>query len=271
MLMPRSPGRVKLSPEILSTTRPKGLRPAGWCGMAIGFAIMRPSYSLPEFPVDEPLDRHAVFLGHLADGLLVVLDERLLQQDLLGVEVAQPPFDHLVDDVLGLAFLERRLAQDRTLLVDHGRIQVLAVKASGRMAAMCMQMSLATSGAAFDLQQHARDRRRVVAVAAASPVDPHHPPTLNTSRMRLNRSSFCSPQRRAGLAGRRLGQQFVGRLGTGTGRQLPGQVVGQLDELLVLRHRGAFALQFDHRADRRIETGVDAESAERRLAARPAW
>ena len=85
--------------------------------------------------------------GELAHGLLVVLDERLLEQHALGEEVAQPAFDHLGDDVLRLAFLAGRLGEDLTLLVDRGRIEVfLGQRPAGFMAAMCMPTSLAASG-----------------------------------------------------------------------------------------------------------------------------
>ena len=73
----------------------------------------------------KPDQLHARLLGGLADGLLVVLDERLLGQAALGVEVAQPALDHLVDDLFGLAFLAGGLGEDFPLLGDHRRVQFL--------------------------------------------------------------------------------------------------------------------------------------------------
>src|SRR5690606_22611335 len=76
------------------------------------------SLLLSQFPVDELDELDPLTLGISADGLLVILHERLLGEDALGIEVLQTPFNHLVDDVLGLPFLEGRLAQDLAFLVD---------------------------------------------------------------------------------------------------------------------------------------------------------
>ena len=59
------------------------------------------------------------FLGDLADRLAVVLHERLLDQAALGVEILQPAFDHLCDDVFRLAFVAGGLGQDFPLLGDQ--------------------------------------------------------------------------------------------------------------------------------------------------------
>ena len=76
----------------------------------------------------------------------------------------------------GLPSCAGGLGEDFPLLGDGRRIEVLLARApSGRMAATCMQMSLASSAvAALDLQEHA-DGAVVMGVAAAGAVDPHQP------------------------------------------------------------------------------------------------
>ena len=67
--------------------------------------------------------------------------------------------------------------------------------------------------------------------------------------MRLFRSSNCCFSVWPGLLGDGWASSASGVAAPGPGGQLLGQVVGQLHELLVGGHRGAFATQVDHRAD----------------------
>ena len=60
-------------------------------------------------------------LDHLADLGLAVDHEGLLQQHRLFVEFAHPAFDHLLDDVLGLAGLARDVGLDGALALHHVR------------------------------------------------------------------------------------------------------------------------------------------------------
>ena len=155
-------------------------------------------------------------------------------------------------------------------LLDLGRIQVLAAQGQRAHRRNVHAHVLGQFRAASrDLQQHARDRRCVMAVAAARPVDTNHPPDVEYFANPIEQIVLLLPQGRAWLARRRLVQQFVGRLGARPRRQLAGQVVRQLDQLRILRHRVAFALQLDHGANRRIETGEDAKSTKRRFAVGP--
>ena len=62
--------------------------------------------------------------GDFADRLLVVLDERLLGEDVLGVEIAHPAFDHLFDDVVRLAFLAGLLGEDFAFFVDQRLVEI---------------------------------------------------------------------------------------------------------------------------------------------------
>ena len=117
------------------------------------------------------------------------------------------------------------------------------------MAATCMAMSLATSALPpLDFDQHAR-RCRCDGRSRRTAVDPHDPRQLEHLADAVEHVVLLLRQRRAGLLGRRLLQQLLGRLAPGPGGQLLGQVVGQLDELLAVGHRRAFAAQLDHRAD----------------------
>ena len=79
----------------------------------------------------------------------------------------------------------------------------------------------------------------------------------NTSRILPSISSFHCSQRHALAARRRLLPEFLGRLRAGAGGELLGQVVGKRDDLLVLGDGRRFDLQFDHRADARLEARVD--------------
>src|SRR4051794_31610933 len=92
MPMPRSPAWLKLSPESLRMTRVKRGE------SAIG------SLAFAQFPVHKLFHLHALVFCIFADRRAVLFHERLLEQDLLGVEVLEPPFDHLIDDVGRLAF-----------------------------------------------------------------------------------------------------------------------------------------------------------------------
>ena len=85
--------------------------------------------------------------------------------------------------------------------------------------------------------------------------------------MRLFRSSNCSLQRLARLAGRRLGEQLLGRGGARAGGQLLGQVVGQLRRTPSLAATGALS----HRSSTIAPTplvpiGMQTDPAERGLA-----
>src|SRR5262245_27359684 len=67
------------------------------------------------------------FLQRLADALLVVEDEGLLQQRLLLVEGLQARLGDLLDHRLGLALLTELVGQDVLLALDHRRIDTRRV------------------------------------------------------------------------------------------------------------------------------------------------
>src|SRR4029079_16113934 len=104
-----------LVPTLRVGTRvPDALRPscsatpsvaAVWSHAERGTKTVNLKLILPQFPVHELLDLHPFALGVLAHVDAVLLNKRLLEQHLLGVEILQPPFDHLVDDIRGLAFV----------------------------------------------------------------------------------------------------------------------------------------------------------------------
>src|SRR5258707_6171084 len=87
----------------------------------------RPIDPLAELEIDKPgdPDRRAGFLGgrfdDLADAAFAVDHEDLLQEHDLLVELAQPAFDHLLDDRLRLGVRLRLLAQHRALAVERRR------------------------------------------------------------------------------------------------------------------------------------------------------
>ena len=64
-------------------------------------------------------------LQRLLDGDVGIDHESLLQEDDFLVELAQPAFDHLLDDVLGLAGLARLIGKDRPFALDRGRIDLI--------------------------------------------------------------------------------------------------------------------------------------------------
>ena len=72
--------------------------------------------------LDRPADLAFGFLQRLPDALLVVEDERLLEQRLLLVEGLQPQLGDLFDHRLGLALLAELVGQDVLLALDHRRI-----------------------------------------------------------------------------------------------------------------------------------------------------
>ena len=81
---------------------------------------------------------------------------------------------------------------------------------------------------------------------------------------------FLFTQSNAALAGRRLGQQFFTRLGAGALGQLLRQVVSELDELFVLGHRIALALELDDCAHGLVGAEIEPEPAELSFAVSPA-
>src|SRR5690606_18311692 len=113
---PKPPGPARNSPDSFSSAR-RGAEAAA---------------SLADRDAGEAADLDVLaqgrdgLLDELADGPLVVLDVRLVEQDDLGVELVQAALDDLVDDVLGLALLERLLAQGVALGRDPVLGDVLA-------------------------------------------------------------------------------------------------------------------------------------------------
>src|SRR5262245_13902607 len=81
ILMTRSPACVKLSPESFSTTR-RSDRPSAASDFGIAINLLgnnrAPRLRLSQLPVNVAKHLHAMLGRVLADGLLVVLDERLL-------------------------------------------------------------------------------------------------------------------------------------------------------------------------------------------------
>ena len=79
--MPRSPGRLKLSPDSLSTTRLYGSGTVAEASLAMRTSAVVRRSRLGRFahlPANEVLHLHSAFLGVLADRLLVVFDKGLL-------------------------------------------------------------------------------------------------------------------------------------------------------------------------------------------------
>src|SRR3954470_19848033 len=87
------------------------LRHAWWCG---GLRT-----SLADAEAREGLRRGAALLEHLADGLLGVLGEGLLEQDVLLEEAVDATLDDAGESSLGLALLLGRGLGDATLVLDR--------------------------------------------------------------------------------------------------------------------------------------------------------
>src|SRR3954454_25072101 len=135
MLMPRWPGAAKLSPESFRRMRLYGLWPAmvlpcsecgmGWGGVhnsrfvgagvqsagikkapafagAAVFRLINRFFTgrFAELPTDEFLELHPASSRSLRDRLFVVPDKWLFRENVFGVEIAHPAFDHLFDDVV---------------------------------------------------------------------------------------------------------------------------------------------------------------------------
>ena len=212
---------------------------------------------------------HACFLGHLADRLLVVFDERLLGQAAFGVEVAQAALDHLGDDVLRLAFLAGGLGEDFPLLgnIAGSSSSLWSRRAHGGdvHADIAGQFSVA----ALELQQHA-DRAIVMGIAAATAVDPHDPLDLEHLAdlvVQVVKLLFQRGRRPCSATAGPTAPRAMAR--AGARGQLLGQVGGQLHEVLVAGHRGAFAAEVDHRADIGVGADVDGDTAGSRGPAGP--
>ena len=132
---------------------------------------------------------------------------------------------------------------------------------------MCMQISRATSALPPSTSQQHAHRAVVMRVTAASGVDAHDALDLEDLADAVEQIVQLHFQRLAGLAGRRLREQIVGRRGARALGQLRDQIVGQLDEFLVVRDRSAFAAQIDHRADFAGDIGKNADPPGGRRAA----
>ena len=77
-----------------------------------------------QLPADESNELHAARLSHLADCLFIVLHKRLLAQDVLGVEVSHPAFDHFFDDVIRFAFFAGSFGLQGPFALNGGRIEI---------------------------------------------------------------------------------------------------------------------------------------------------
>src|ERR1700761_2992805 len=74
---------------------------------------------LPDLEPGETSHGHAVVREHLLDRLLLLLDERLLDQHHVLVEGVDPAVDDLGDRLLGLALLAGDLLRDPALLLHY--------------------------------------------------------------------------------------------------------------------------------------------------------
>src|SRR5688572_18129461 len=71
-----------------------------------------------ELPAYELHELHSAGSRDLAHGLLVVVDVGLLREHVLGVKIAHAAFNHLLDDVVWLAFFAGLLGENGALFFD---------------------------------------------------------------------------------------------------------------------------------------------------------
>src|SRR5699024_2752219 len=106
-----------------------GAAPHRWCGAAPVATLTRRSGgrgpqgpprdgSVTDAEAEEPGDGAAGLLDDLADGLLVVLGERLVQEAVLLEVAVQATLDDLRDGLLGLALVLGGVLGDAALLGD---------------------------------------------------------------------------------------------------------------------------------------------------------
>src|SRR5690606_3730257 len=114
---PSPPSPARSSPDSLSSARRKALLAYGDAGEAADLDVLAQG--------------RRDLLHEVTDGLLVVLDVGLLEQDRLGEELAQAPLDDLLGDGIGLALLEGLLAQGLALGGDDVLGHVLAAHVLG--------------------------------------------------------------------------------------------------------------------------------------------
>src|SRR5690606_24043137 len=112
---PKPPGPARNSPDSLSSARRKALLAYCDAGEAADLDVLAQG--------------GGGLLDELADGPLVVLDVGLVEQDDLGEELVQTALDDLVGDGLGVALLERLLAERRALGGDDVLGHALAAHA----------------------------------------------------------------------------------------------------------------------------------------------
>src|SRR6478735_6346708 len=208
--------------------------------------------SLADAEAREGRRRGAALLEHLADGLLGVLGEGLLEQDVLLEEAVDATLDDAGKGSLGLALLLGRGLGDATLVLDRLGRDLLARQHRGAERGD-VHRDVATDGLVATLERDEdADLRGQVGARLVQvghdllALDTGHPADLD---LLADRRVGLVEQLLDGLAVLEAAlEQLVGVGGLG-GHGLREDLVGEGDELLTLGDEVGLAVDLDQRAD----------------------
>src|SRR5690554_2262237 len=248
-------------PEMPARTRRHG------GGMALGVAGSRSDFSSEVFALlfdafayyikSEAVHLGALFLEHLLNALLVVLDERLRQQgDFLQV-LLNRAFNHLFDDF-------SRLAGFSSLLLGHG---TLAIDVFGGYAVGAQGLGLGSSNVHGNVLAHFVVTSEVNQHADATAVDVAGQlvsrfETLETTDRHIF-TDLADQSRANGFDGAVTEGGFA--QGCNISRRLFSdqlcQIIHESDEVVVLGDEVGFAVDFDHCAALSVGGDMQADQA----------
>src|SRR6476661_7609904 len=208
--------------------------------------------SLADAEAREGRRRGAALLEHLADGLLGVLGERLLEQDVLLEEAVDATLDDAGKGGLRLALLLGRGLGDATLVLDRlGRD--LVTRQDGRAERRDVHRDVAAHGLVATLERHEdTDLRgqvgaRLVEVGhALVALEARHAADLD---LLADGGVGLVEQLLDGLAVLERARQERVRVGRAGGDGLREDLVGEGDELLALGDEVGLAVDLDEGAD----------------------